>query len=453
MRLVKRPLLLAACYLALSVFSLWFLYSSLSAPLPDNLTFNKARVLVNPVLAQLELGSLGDLDYSWLASQGARVEVVDLSGVVLYDSAGKQGRVVDLATYLHYDASLGRTGYVKFAFPVIKDGLQVANAVFYLPRQIVAEDQGQSLDAFLPIAALVVLVLVAAGVLGLRYRVMVNRPLEQLSLAASQVARGNFDGQLNYVEDDALGKVFRSFDIMRLELKDAQARQQEYQRERKELITKISHDLKTPVSSIKAYVEGLRDGMAKDPAKADKYLAVIDKKTNSLVALIDDLLQHSLSELGQLRVERNEQYSGPLLERIVEPLVLLFEGSGVRFSVAGELPNVLVNVDAVRLEQVVVNLVENAKKYTAPGGIVEFSVVNQPGYLKFSVKDTGMGIGEEELPRLFDPFFRGKLARDFEGAGLGLAICQYIVEEHGGKIWVESKLGSGSTFTFTMAKA
>ena len=472
MKLLKQPLLILIAYLVLSGLALTILYVSALAHLNSansTFAFNQVRLLTNPILSEAEANypaitnhnAFAALLQPHLEAIDARIEIIDTSGRVLHDSEDSQApapeRQVDLRSHLHYDADFAAkdTGQVRFAFPLTQEGVQVASAVFYLPQALLEQHNPSQAarELLLPVAAILILILLAQVAYQRRLDRLVSQPLHQLNLAVSEVARGNFDGQINYLEENELGEFCQAFDIMRLELKDALERQSDYDKSRKELITKISHDLKTPISSIKAYTEGLKDGLAKNPAMVDKYLTVIDKKTDSLVTLIDDLLQHSLQELGQMRINKQEYYSKKLLENILEPIIMQFEASPVTFTIQGELPNVLINVDSTRLEQVIVNLVHNAKKYTAHGGSIVFSALNEAEYIRISVKDTGPGVSAEDLPHIFDSYYRSQqFQRDFEGSGLGLAICKYIVQEHGGTIWVDSKPNQGSTFTFTISK-
>lgn len=470
MKLVKRPFLLLTTYLIISLLTLSYLFIS-AQPQEDksNYTFNQARLLTNPVLSTIEenytrisdTNVFADIIQPHLEELSAGLEIIDTGGRVLYSSedaaAFSMGRTVDLKSHLNYDASFaaGAGDLVKFSFPLVQDNTQVANAVFLLPKDLIqAEDPIGPWRFITPVALLLTAILLAFILLQHSFAKKVSQPLHQLNSAVSQVARGNFDGRIQQIQDNELGRVCRAFDIMRLELRDSLERQRDYDKSRKELITKISHDLKTPVSSIKAYVEGLKDGIANDPATWDKYLTVIDRKTESLARLIDDLLQHSLQELGQMRIEKREVYSRDLLEAILEPIQIQFANSSVSFRIDGELPNILISADPARLEQVIVNLVHNARKYTADGGEIVFSARNKEYFLEISLRDTGAGISRQDLPHIFDNFYRSqKFARDIEGSGLGLAICKYIVEEHGGKINVHSQPGRGSTFSFTIAKA
>lgn len=470
--MLKNKTLLMIAYLLLAAATLAILYSSSLASLSastSDFKYNRVRLLTNAIIAEIEANFdiIADPDgFSTRVSPhidalGASLEIIDPGGRVLYDSrdntAYHSQRTVAIKSYLHYDASFAaqETGLVRFAFPVTQDGVQVANSVFLLPTTLLEEFDSRlvALKLVIPVAVAFTAILLTY-LLSLRnYDKTIKQPLLLLNQAAREVGRGNFSTPLDCHGQGELDQLCRSFDIMRLELKDSVEKQRGLEQSRKELITKISHDLRTPVASIKAYVEGLSDGMAKDPATAEKYLNVISRKTDSLIKLIDDLLQHSLSELGQMRVNKVELYSKALLKEILDPIVIQFENSPTAFKIEGDLPNVLISADPLRLEQVIVNLVQNAKKYTAPGGSISFSALNQDNHLLIQVKDSGVGVPNHDLPHIFDSFYRGQFTRAIDGAGLGLAICKYIVEEHGGTIWVDSTLNSGSSFSFTIAKA
>jgi len=430
-------------------------------------TFNQVRVQTNDVLSDIEANFDRIAEYGLFASTvlprltelDSRLEVIALDGRLLFDSedssAWHTGQLRDLRFNLHYDMSARSAGIVPVTFPVLVEGTQRANAVFYLPSELIFHkgSPGSLLTIQLPLFSVIILASGAFIFMHFHHQRTRVEPLRELDKAVKDITRGHLDVKISSPGDPELSTLSRSVDILRLELRDVLSRQSDVEKSRKELITKIAHDLKTPISSIKAYVEGLKKGIASEPHTVVKYLSVIDRKTDSLTTLIDDLLEHSLQELGQLSIHREEHYSRDLLKNILEPIRVQFAAGPVSFHIEKDIPDVLINVDKRRLEQVVVNLVENARKYTAAGGKIFFSAENEEQHLRICVRDTGHGVSARELPHIFDSFYRSpEVARDFEGAGLGLAISKYIVQQHGGRIWVESKLNEGSTFTFTIAK-
>ena len=170
---------------------------------------------------------------------------------------------------------------------------------------------------------------------------------------------------------------------------------------------------------------------------------------------MDDLFEQSLRESGQLVLALQECYSGEFFARILDPLPTTYQNSGITVQLPESIPNVLIRLDPDRIEQVLLNLVHNSIKYTPEGGIVRIDIDNTEENLQVTVSDTGHGVAPEELPHIFDSFYRGNAFRraGLDGAGLGLAICKSIIDQHGGRISVKSQLGRGSRFCFTLPKS
>lgn len=396
-----------------------------------------------------------------LKDLNAQIKIIDLSGKILYNSEEHSNRSVNILQIEDW-VGAGNTfkktdpGYVFLSFPILAEGMQIGNVVLKVPEKRIYDIEFTkiTMDVFLPFVICMLLIITLISLLILNIRTDVLKPLEMLSSFAKRISKGELEGEIPYKKDNEVGTFCLVFDFMRTELKNSLLKQEEHEKAHKELIASISHDLKTPLSSIKAYVEGLQDGIAKDTESYQRYLAVIKKKTDSLVILINELMQYSLEELEQFRINLEERYSRELFEDILILIKLQFEKEQVEFNVEGEIPNVLLNVDPVRIEQVVLNLVQNAKKYTPPGGKIYFSATIEDNLFKVSVKDTGYGIAEEDKAYIFDKFYRGERIKTsiIEGSGLGLSICKHIVEKHGGWIFFESSLNKGSTFTFVLPK-
>ena len=225
------------------------------------------------------------------------------------------------------------------------------------------------------------------------------------------------------------------------------------ERLRRELTANVSHELRTPLTSIKGFVETLLEGAMKDEETCRRFLTIIDSEANRLVKLVDDLLDLSRLENKRVTLELRPIDLGELVARTVDKLRPLAQTS--RLILEQLVPTgVIVSADADRLEQVLTNLVDNAIKYTPPGGRVEVRVVPADGEVEVAVADTGRGIRPEDLPHVFERFYRADRSRTrgSGGTGLGLAIARHIVEAHGGRISVRSLLDEGTTFVFTLPR-
>lgn len=431
-------------------------------------TMNGERILTSSVTTYVENRFVQgkEISYRDISEELKRINlelsIIDLSGNVVFDSKNKgnlsKTLKVDIKSSIAYDNSfeLSNPGFVRFSLPIVVEGQQIGNTVFTgknrsITQNILIKD---TVYALLPMTIGFMLIIIFWLVLNHNTSKKVLYPIKELNEAAENIAAGNLDKKIKYNNDSELGQFCSSFEFMRDELKASLDKQKELEKSRMELIACISHDLRTPIASIKAYVEGLQSGVAKDPATVKKYISVIAKKTESLIKLINDLFQHSQAELGELKINLSECYSAITLNKIVQPISMELKASGIQFKVQEEFPEILINVDVIRLEQVIMNLIENAKKYTAQGGKISFSVELEGKFIEITVNDNGCGISPRDLPFIFDRFYRGEKSRsrDYGGAGLGLSICKYIIEAHGGNISVESKLGEGSTFSFTLPK-
>ncbi len=279
---------------------------------------------------------------------------------------------------------------------------------------------------------------VAALLLGAFLARTLARPIGELTAATQRIARGELGLQVPVRTHDELGKLAASFNSMSADLEKAS-------RLRRQMTADIAHDLRTPLSVILGYTEALSDGkLQASPAIA----ATLHQEALHLNHLIDDLRTLSLADAGELPLYRNWIAPGALLERAVAAYGMQAEQQGItlRTEIAAGLP--ALNVDAQRMAQVLGNLASNALRHTPAGGDVTLSAVQEDGAVLLSVHDTGDGIPPEDLPHIFERFYRGDQARQSFGAsGLGLSIAKSIVEAHGGSLTVASAAGQGSTFT------
>ncbi len=222
---------------------------------------------------------------------------------------------------------------------------------------------------------------------------------------------------------------------------------------RRDFISNVSHELRTPLAGIKALTETLRDGAIDDPPAAHRFLERIETEVDSLSLMVSELLELSRIESGRVPLELNPTRPIDVIQPAFDRLNMQAERAGLLLSIncPDDLPQM--TADAFRLQQVIVNLIHNAIKFTPEGGKVMVSAVVEDQYIKFSVSDTGKGISSSDLPRIFERFYKVDRSRSSSGTGLGLAIARHTVEAHNGKIWAESTVGKGSTFSFNIPLA
>ena len=435
----------------------------------NNFVLNEQRIATNSIVNYVEnnyedLLQKREQVKSTLLSKIKEIEgnlqIIDLEGKVLFDSKNmepqKNNIYIDIKSNISYDKNFTKEqpGKIKFTIPLVIKGKQMGNSVFIINSKV-NSTLSEKLSVYyglLPIG--IGFVFIVCLVIFLYFRISRDfiKPLKELKDATDSIALGDYDKKIGYRNNTELGEFCNNFEFMRDELKTALDKAQELERSRKELIACVSHDLRTPIASIKAYVDGLKSGIAVDAEKRNKYITVISKKTDSLIDLINDLFQHSQAELGELKMVFNESYSGEFLNKIAQPMKLEAEKKSIKLYIKEPIANVIISVDKKRIEQVITNLIQNAIKYTPEGRAIYFSTEIEGKYLKIVVKDSGFGISQRDLPFIFEKFYRGEKSRsrDFGGAGLGLSICKYIVEKHGGTINATSIENEGSEFSFTI---
>ena len=331
---------------------------------------------------------------------------------------------------------------LELGIPVEVDGRLVGTVVVLdsLGAEIVPPDL---LDAFYDQVERAVIIggigtLLISVLLSVFFTRSLTRPLRELTTATRQVAAGNLEEQVPVRSQDELGELATAFNQMNNDLRQAQI-------QRRQMTADIAHDLRTPLSVILGHAEGLRDGVL--PADDETYFIIYDE-AQRLQRLVNELRTLSLADAGELQLTR----------RAVEPMALLGRAASahgpqaqqkdVTLLVEGGDTLSLVNVDADRIAQVLDNLVSNALRHTPAGGRIILSGQQVNGEVRLQVADTGSGIASDELPHLFNRFYRGDKARQRHagGSGLGLAIAKSIVTNHGGRIWAKSEQGRGATF-------
>jgi two-component system phosphate regulon sensor histidine kinase PhoR len=219
---------------------------------------------------------------------------------------------------------------------------------------------------------------------------------------------------------------------------------------RRDFVSNVSHELRTPLASLKALVETLEEGALEDPPAARRFLQKMDTEIDNLTQMVHELLELSRIESNRVPLQRVPvmpcDLAGPAIERM--QLQAERAGLNLKMDCPHNLPTV--RADPARIQQVLVNMIHNAIKFTPPGGEIFISAKVEKDNVLFCIRDTGAGIPADVLPRIFERFFKADRARSSGGTGLGLSIARHIVQAHGGQIWVESKVGEGSTFYFTL---
>ncbi|MDP9185370.1 MAG: HAMP domain-containing histidine kinase, partial [Actinomycetota bacterium] len=272
-----------------------------------------------------------------------------------------------------------------------------------------------------------------------------TQPLRDMAAAARRMEVGDYTGRVHTRSRDEVGQLAAAFNRMSAEL-------EVLERSRRDLVANVSHELKTPITAIRAHLENLADGVERPDRET---LQVMLGQTERLGRLVDQLLDLSRLESGEVPLQRQPFALAVVIGDVISEFSVgrSVEDVTLRSDVADDL---FVEADEERIHQVVFNLVDNAVRFTPPGGAVTITAAREGGRVRVQVADTGVGVGSEHLPRLFERFYRADPSRsrdDGSGTGIGLAIARSIVEGHGGRIAAESERDNGATFTFDLPAA
>lgn len=304
------------------------------------------------------------------------------------------------------------------------------------------------------IIILLVILILTNGVLYYYVTRSIVKPIAALKEAAIRIKDGELDFEIPTKQKDEVGQLSQAFEQMREKLKQSVERQLQYEENRKELISSISHDLKTPLTTIKGYAQGIRDGVPATQEKMDKYVNTIHMKADDMDRLIDELLLYSTLDLKRLPFTFEQVDLGRFLNDCFEDMALDFEQKHIDFRL--HLPKeqpLFIMADREKLRRVIANIIDNCLKYMDKiDKRIEVTLTSDGEQATVRITDNGPGIRLDAQPHLFERFYRAEPSRNAAtgGSGLGLAIAKQMIEGHGGTIWVESELGQGTSIVFTI---
>ncbi|MBC8059239.1 MAG: HAMP domain-containing histidine kinase [Clostridiaceae bacterium] len=432
-------LLFCSISLTLTVFITWNLNTLFNNEKASNLSGDKI-VKVNDVLKNaqgfLQNGEESSLSFA-LKQNNYELSLYDLDGKVIFDSKnksniGKQYPMNNILSSVNIDK---KTFTINF---IDKGEKKFALVILDIHEEKVAFDTLKNNSTALVWALYVMFIIIMLVIFVLIY-VYVLRPFKKLENFAGEVAKGNLEIPLVRERHNAFGAFAWAFDMLRNELKTSRQREAEADRTKKELVAVLSHDIRTPIASIKAYGECLKSLPDKNTERSNRYIDVIIQKTDEITKLSQDMFIHAISDLEKLEITPSEYLSREILNNIIEPLILHYQN---RIRIMGPIPEVKIFTDKFRLAQVFENIVSNSAKY-ANFSDIEIDVFIDKDMLKCSFKDSGEGVLPEEMPFIFDKFYRGKKAKDSgeAGSGLGLYISKYILDKTRGQISASNYFG------------
>ena len=282
------------------------------------------------------------------------------------------------------------------------------------------------------------------------------RPINILHAATNAMKEGNLDYSIEGDPEDEIGRLCEDFEEMRIRLKELIDVRLKYEEDTKELISNISHDLKTPITAIKGYAEGIMDGVADTDEKREKYLRTIYTKANDMSTLVDELSFYSKIDCNTMPYNFTCINLHDYFTDCIEEISLDLEVKNIEITYNNETDKALmVHADAEQLKRVINNIIGNSVKYIiSRKGFIQIRIKDIGEYVEIAVEDNGQGIPEKDVPHIFNRFYRGDASRNTSrgGTGLGLAIVKTIIQDHMGSVRAESEEGKGTTIYFTLKK-
>ena len=284
----------------------------------------------------------------------------------------------------------------------------------------------------------------------------VFNPVNKLNIAMKKIKEGDFEYVLETDAKGEIGDLYRNYEDMRLRLKESTEESAENEKQNRELISNISHDLKTPITAIKGYVEGIMDGVADTPEKMDKYIKTIYNKANDMERLINELTYYSGIDNNRIPYNFHRINVTDYFGDCVEEVGMDLEQRNIRLNYSNLVsPDTVVIADPEQMKKVINNIISNSIKYMdKPNGVIDIRILDEVDSIRVEIEDNGKGIAQKDLGRIFERFYRTDASRNSAqgGSGIGLSIVKKIIEDHGGYIWATAKEGEGTCMHFVLRK-
>ena len=304
--------------------------------------------------------------------------------------------------------------------------------------------------------AIVIILIVTSVVLTQWIYKSVFAPINRLNVAMQNIAEGNFEYILTSEDTNEIGELYRNYEDMRLRLKESTEEKIQNERQNRELVSNISHDLKTPITAIKGYVEGIMDGVADTPEKMERYIKTIYNKANDMNRLINELTYYSGIDSNRIPYNFHRINVAEFFQDCVEDVGLDLESKDIELNYSNLVdPDTRIIADPEQLKKVINNIIGNSIKYIdKPKGIINIRILDEVDSIRVEIDDNGKGIAAKDLGSIFERFYRTDASRNsaMGGSGIGLSIVKKIIEDHGGYIWATSKEGEGTCLHFVIRK-
>ncbi len=304
----------------------------------------------------------------------------------------------------------------------------------------------------------IVVILVFTGImLSLFLHKTLVSPINELNVAMKHIKNGDFEYRLEERNDGGeLHDLYRNYEDMRLRLKENVEEKIQREKQNRELISNISHDLKTPITAIKGYSEGIIDGIADTPEKMERYVKTIYNKANDMEKLINELTVYSSIDNNRIPYHFHKILVGEYFRDCIEEVGLELEGANFKLDYVNLVsPDTTIIADPEQLKRVINNIIGNSIKYMdKPNGVINIRILDEVDSIRVEIEDNGKGIAQKDLQNIFDRFYRTDASRNsgMGGSGIGLSIVRKIIQDHGGYIWATSKEGEGTCMHFVIRK-
>lgn len=314
-----------------------------------------------------------------------------------------------------------------------------------------------SKDLLISLFFTILLILVVTGIILTQWIYKsVFAPVTQLNVAMKHIADGNFEYRLSSEDDNEIGELYRNYEDMRLRLKESSEEKIQNENQNRELISNITHDLKTPITAIKGYAEGIIEGVADTPEKIDRYIKIIYTKANDMNRLINELTYYSGINSSRIPYNFLRMNLDEFFQDCVEDVGMDLESQNIKLSYSNLAdPDTRIIADPEQLKKVIDNIIGNSVKYLdKPEGIINIRILDRNDSVQIEIEDNGKGIAAKDLGKIFERFYRTDASRNSSmgGSGIGLSIVKKIIEDHGGYIWASSKEGVGTCMHFVIRK-
>ena len=304
--------------------------------------------------------------------------------------------------------------------------------------------------------AIIVILLISVFILKQWIHKGIVNPIWELNIAMKKIAEGNLDYRLDNHYAGEIGELFENYEDMRLRLKESTDEIMDNEKRNRELVSNISHDLKTPITAIKGYVEGIMDGVADTPEKMDRYIKTIYNKANDMNRLINELTIYSGIDNNRIPYNFQRINVSEYFNDCVEEVGLDLESKHIELNFYNLVSDdTMIIADPEQLKRVINNIVGNSIKYLdKEKGTIEIRILDEMDSIRVEIEDNGRGIAAKDLSRIFERFYRTDESRNSSkgGSGIGLSIVKKIVEDHGGYIWATSKESEGTCMHFVIRK-